>query len=574
MGKLIRLLAPYRLYVVLVMIFIFLQSIANLYLPTLMEKMVDNGVYSGHVRYILHVGGFMLLVSIAGVIFSILASLIAARTSANFGRLLRLRVFSHVENFTLHEFDKLGTASLITRTTNDITQVQQLVNMMLRLMVMAPLMCIGGILMAVYTDARLSLILVVVVPLLAAVILSVFSKSTRLFRSIQAKIDTLNRVLRENLTGIRVIRSFHKIRYEKIRFEAANEDLTGTSIRVNKLMAIMTPALTLIINAATIAIIWFGGERISHGQMEIGSLMAFIQYVLQIMMSLMMVTMVFFMVPRASACAVRINEVLEMDPEMPEVQTGIEKIKHGVVEFRNASFYYPGAENPAIANISFTAKPGETTAIIGGTGAGKSTLVQLIPRFYDVAEGSIIIDGVDVREMKQAYLRSFIGYVPQKAVLFSGSISENIQYGKENATENEVKYAAEVAQASEFIRDMNQGFDTFIEQGGINVSGGQKQRLSIARALARKPLIYIFDDSFSALDFRTDANLRAALKSETADSTVLIVAQRVSTILDADQIIVLSEGTIVGTGRHEELMETCEIYREIVNSQMSEEEIA
>ncbi len=447
--------------------------------------------------------------------------------------------------------------------------------MMLRMMVMAPLMCIGGIIMAVSKDATLSLVLVVIIPVLAAAIFAVARKGIPLFKAMQVKLDKLNLVLRESLTGVRVIRSFNRIDHEKRRFDQANLDLTDTAIKVNKIMASMMPLMMLILNFSTIAIIWFGGIRINDGNMQVGDLMAFIQYAMQILFSLIMVSMMFVMIPRASASTVRINEVLDTETAIGDaanVRHAAERRGH--VEFRDVTFSYPGAEQPALSGITFSAHPGEVTAIIGGTGSGKSTLVSLVMRFYDVERGSILIDGVDVRDMRQQDLRARIGYVPQKAVLFTGTVADNIRYGKEDASDEEVRHAAEIAQASEFILKMQDGFDSVIAQGGTNVSGGQKQRLSIARALVRKPQIYIFDDSFSALDYKTDAKLRAALRQETVDSTVIIVAQRVSTVMDADRIIVLDEGRIAGIGNHRELMNTCEVYREIVSSQLSEEEIA
>jgi ATP-binding cassette, subfamily B, multidrug efflux pump len=575
MIKLFRLVKPYKLSVFLVLLFVFLQSLSNLYLPTLMSDIVDKGVIKGDIPYILEIGGLMLLVAILGMGCSIVASLLASKVSSGFGKILRRQVFSHVEKFALHEFDNLGTSSLITRTTNDITQVQQLLNMSLRMMVMAPLMCIGGIIMAVLTDARLSLVIVVIIPVLSLVIISVLAKGIPLFRAMQKKIDTLNRVLRENLTGIRVVRSFNRIDYEKGRFGTANLDLTDTAIKVNKIMATMMPFMMLIINFSTIAVIWFGSIRVNNGYMQVGDLMAFIQYIMQILFSIMMVSMMFFMFPRASASAARINEVLGTRPEILDVDhVKNTDNRNGFVEFQNVSFYYPGAQEPALLNISLSAKPGEVTAIIGGTGAGKSTLVNLIPRLYDVSEGKVLVDGVDVRELAQENLRSKIGYVSQKSVLFSGSIADNIRYGKENATDEEVRRAADIAQATDFISEMEDGFDSALTQGGSNLSGGQKQRLAIARALIRQPEIIIFDDSFSALDFRTDAKLRLALQNVTGNATVFIVAQRVSTVMNADRIIVLDEGRIADIGRHAELMETCEIYREIVSSQLSEEESA
>jgi len=517
----------------------------------------------------------MLLVTAAGVIFSVAASYYSSTIAAGFGKRIRSKLFGHVEHFSLQEFDKIGTASLITRTTNDVTQVQQVLIMMLRMMVMAPMMCIGGIIIAVNKDATLSLIFVVVIPVLAGTILLIASKGVVLFKAMQIKVDKLNLVLREGLTGIRVIRSFNRTSFEQQRFRNANKDLTDTAIKVNKIMAFMMPIMMLILNFSSIAILWFGSIRISNDDMQIGDLMAFLQYAMQILFSLMMVAMMFIMVPRASVSAVRINEVLDMKPDIQDLEDAVHPSRSGgAVEFRDVTFSYPGAEKPALSTISLTALSGETTAIIGGTGSGKSTLVNLIPRFYDIQSGKILIDGLDVRSHTQQALRSKIGYVPQQSVLFTGTISENIKYGKEDATDEEVRHAAEIAQASAFISEMSDGFESIIAQGGTNVSGGQKQRLSIARALVRKPDIYIFDDSFSALDFKTDALLREALKKETLNAAVLIVAQRVSTVIHADKIVVLDEGVIAGIGTHSELMQTCDVYREIVSSQLSEEEIA
>lgn len=567
-------LRPYRLQVCAIVFFIFLLCLSNLYLPTLMSDIVDTGIIKGDVAYILRTGGFMLLVAILGTGCSVFASYLAAKVSTGFGRSLRGRVFAHVEQFAQHEFDKFGTSSLITRTTNDITQVQQVLMMMLRMMVMAPLTCIGGILMALSKNAQLSLIFVVTVPLLGLLIFVILKKGIRLFKSMQTKLDRLNRVLRESLTGIRVIRSFNRTEYESGRFREANRDLTDTAVKVNKIMAILMPMMMLVLNFSTIAILWFGAKQISDGDIQVGDLMAFLQYAMQILFAVMMVSMMFVMIPRASASALRIREVLDVEPGItsPTVETQVH-MNRGHVEFRNVTFHYPGAEQAALSNVSFEVQPGEITAVIGGTGSGKSTLVQLIPRFYDVTGGAIIVDGVDVRHLDQRTLRTKIGLVPQKAVLFSGTVSENIRFGKEDATDEEIQHAAQIAQAAQFVSEMKDGFDSVLSQGGTNVSGGQKQRLSIARALVRKPEIFIFDDSFSALDFKTDADLRRALRSEVADKSVIIIAQRVSTVMDADKIIVLDNGRIAGIGNHVELMKTCEIYREIVRSQLSEEEI-
>lgn len=574
MLKLVKFLKPYAGFVATVLILLFFQSMAELYLPTLMSDIVDKGIYNGDTNYILKIGGFMLLVAGGSALCTILASFISSKTASAFGRDIRRSIFTKAESFSLHEFDKVGTSSMITRTTNDITQVQQVMIMMMRFMISAPIMAIGGFLMALSKDRKLTLVFAVSIPVLISIIFVLAKKAIPLFKVMQVKIDKINQVLRENLTGIRVIRAFNRIDDEKQRFNEASLDLTKTAIRVNKMMAFVMPVMMLVMNFTSIAIIWFGGKRIDLGEMQVGDMMAFIQYAMQIMFSFLMLAMMFVMIPRAEASAVRINEVLDMEPEIVDPKNPNKADKsRGYVEFKNVTFSYPGAEKPAIENISFSAKPGETTAIIGGTGSGKSTLISLIPRFYDIQSGSILVDGVDVREMSQENLRSKIGFVPQKAVLFTGTIAENIRYGKEDATDEEVKHAAEVSQSDDFISKMKEGYDSLIAQGGNNVSGGQKQRLSIARALVRKPEIYIFDDSFSALDFKTDAKLRKALKNETKDSTVIIVAQRVSTVMDADRIIVLDEGKIAGIGTHKELLQSNEIYREIVASQLSEEEL-
>lgn len=583
MLRLFRFLKPYRIPVACVLFLVFLQTIAELFLPTLMASIVDTGIVHGDISHIIKIGSVMIGVAACGVVFSVVASFLSARVSAGFGRRVRGKVFSRVGHFTLQQFDQIGTASLITRTTNDINQVQQVLMMMMRMAVMAPMMCIGGIIMAISQDTQLSWVIVVVIPILTMAIFVIVRKSTPMFKAMQVKIDKLNLVLREALTGVRVIRSFNRTEHEKQRFDQANSDLTNTAIKVNQLMASMMPIMMIVMNFSTIAIIWFGGIRIDNGDMQVGSLMAFIQYAMQIMFSLMMVSMIMVTIPRASASAIRINEVLDLTSDMPDRAVGgndsvdtvpLTEQERGIIEFKEVTFSYPGAETPALSNISFRTQPGEVTAIIGGTGSGKSTLISLIPRFYDVDSGEITIGGQDIRDMTEEQLRAKIGFVAQNAVLFTGTIAENIRYGKEDATDEEVAHAAQIAQADDFISALQQKYDSTITQGGKNLSGGQKQRLSIARALVRKPEIYIFDDSFSALDFKTDAKLRQALKAETGQSTVFIVAQRVSTIIDADQIIVLDEGEIAGIGTHRSLMKTCTVYREIVSSQLSEEEIA
>jgi len=575
MIKLLRFLKPYRAVLVLIVALAFVQAMANLYLPTLMANIVDNGIVKNDISYIWRTGGIMLLVTMGGILAAIVGIFFSSRVATGFGKIIRARLFTHVHQFSLHEFDAVSTASLITRTTNDTTQVQQAMILMLNIMITAPFTLIAGIILALNQDVGLSWILVVAIPFLVASIVILMSKAIPMFRSMQVKLDKLNLILDEGLTGVRVVRAFDRQKYEEQRFDEANLELTDIAIRVNRLVAALMPIMMLVLNLSSIAILWFGSIRTNNGDMQIGALIAFLQYAMLILFALLMISMMFIMLPRAAASADRINEVLAIEPEIKDadrVKRADEK--KGYVEFQDVTFSYPGAEEPAISNISFSAAPGEVTAIIGGTGAGKSTLVSLIPRFYDIDSGRILVDGLDVREMAQEHLRSKIGFVPQKAVLFSGTIAENIRYGKDDASDQEIRYAAEVAQATEFISEMTDGFNSLIAQGGMNVSGGQKQRLSIARALVRKPEIYVFDDSFSALDFKTDARLRAALKQETHESTVLIVSQRVSTIMDADQIIVLDEGYIAGIGSHHELMKTSEVYREIVSSQLSLEEIA
>ncbi|MET4655655.1 ATP-binding cassette subfamily B multidrug efflux pump [Exiguobacterium sp. PvP048] len=574
MIKLLKNLTTYKWAVFTVLILVFAQSMSDLYLPTLMADIIDKGVVTGDTAYIWKIGAVMLGITGLGALAAIAASYYSSKAAMGLGRDIRRKVFNHVERFTLQEFDQLGTASLITRTTNDITQVQQVVIMMLRMVVSAPIMFVGGLIMAVSKDAKLSLVIVAAMPVLVISILLILWKGVPLFGQVQKRLDRLNLVLRENLTGIRVIRAFNRESQEKVRLTKANADLTDVSIKVNKIMAFLMPVMMLVMNLTVVGVIWFGGIRINNGGMQIGDLMAFIQYVMQIMFALVMASVMFVMIPRAAVSAKRINEVLEMEPTMVDAGTASADQERGTLVFDGVTFSYPGAEAPVLSDISFTARPGEITAVIGGTGSGKSTLVNLIPRFYDVTEGSIQVNGVDSQAVPQEELRSKIGFVPQKALLFTGTIAENIRFGKEDATDEEIRHAAQVAQATDFIERMPDRYESMIEQGGSNVSGGQKQRLSIARALVRKPDIYVFDDSFSALDFKTDATLRKALKQETQDATVLIVAQRVSTVMDADQIIVLEEGRVAGIGTHDELYETNEVYQEIVKSQLSEEEIA
>ncbi|EAD1799858.1 ABC transporter ATP-binding protein [Listeria monocytogenes] len=574
MMKLMKRLKPYWLSITAVLVLTFGQVIGQLYLPTLMSNIIDKGVVTGDTDYIWSTGMKMLLISFASVILSVIVVYLASRISMGFGKELRDKIFTKVEDFSLQEFDKVGTSSLITRTTNDVVQIQNVLYMMMRLMVMAPIMLLGGIIMAVGRDAKLSLIFVVVLPLLLLLVVILGGKAMPMFKSLQKKMDKLNRVIREGLTGIRVVRSFNRNEDELEKFEEANADYATTAIKVNRLLSLMSPLMMLLMNLTSIAIVWIGSIFIGNGDMQVGDLMAFIQYAMQIMMSFMMLSAVFIMIPRAGASAERINEVLDMNaeilnPENPKTSTPPAKLS-----FEHVTFRYEGAEKPVIEDITFEANAGETIAIIGSTGAGKSTLINMIPRFYDVESGVVKINGIDVREMDQSSLRQKIGLVPQKAVLFTGTIASNMRYGKEDATDEEIWEALRTAKAENFVSKLANGLGSRVEQGGNNFSGGQKQRLSIARSLIRKPEIYIFDDSFSALDFKTDAKLREALKAETTEAVTLIVAQRITSVVNSDQIIVMNEGKIAGMGTHEELKESNQIYQEIMRSQLSEEEIA
>ncbi|ADU29566.1 ABC transporter related protein [Evansella cellulosilytica DSM 2522] len=565
-------LKEYKWFVVLIILLTLMSTLLELLLPTLMANVVDIGIVNGDISYILSTGGVMIGISILAILITITVIFLAAKVGQGFGKMVRRDLFVHVQNFSLESFNKIGTASLITRTTNDIKQIQDVLNMMLQMMTRAPLMLIGGIILAVTREATLSLIFLVALPVLVLSIFLIARKAIPLFTTLQKRTDRLNLVIRESLTGVRVIRAFNRVEDEKERFSEANEAYRDTGIKVNRILAALFPVLMIIMNFTNIAIVWFGAIRIDQGAMQVGNMMAFLQYAMMILMSLVMLSITFIMIPRAQASAKRVNEVLQLkgtiaDPEGEEVDTG----QRGHVQFNDVTYRHAGAEKPAIQNISFQAKPGETTAIIGSTGAGKSTLIQLILRFYDPESGTILVDGVNTKEMTQKLLRQKIGYVPQKAALFNGTIAENIRYGKADAKDEEVLEALEIAQATDFVNEKKDGIHSILQQSGGNLSGGQKQRLSIARALIRKPEIYIFDDSFSALDYKTDAKLRKALKEKINDATMIYVGQRITTVKDADQILVLDHGDLVGIGTHEQLLTDNRVYQEIVESQQTEE---
>lgn len=574
--KLYRNLKPFVLLILGAIALTYLQVMANLELPNLMSNIVDNGIIKGDIAYIWKEGAYMLLIAGGGVICAVLASLMAVRTAVGLGRIVRNKVFDHVEHFSLHEFDKFGASTLLTRTTNDITQIQTSTIWLLTMIENALFTSVGALILAHASDPQLTRILYIALPVVALVIIVVTSLVVPLFGLVQKQIDKITRVVRENITGIRVVRAFNRIDHEKERFAQANADVTSTYIKVNRIMAVLMPLMMLLLNVVIVAVLWFGSKRIDTGNLSIGPMLAFMQYALQILVAMIMLTVLFIQLPRSAAASDRVMAVLETAPEIADAAETkqIPAMTRGQVRFDDVTFSYDGGEEPAINNVTFEAHPGETTAIIGGTGSGKTTLVSLIPRFYDVDSGKVLVDGVDVREVSQQELRSRIGFVPQKAMLFSGTVADNIRYGKADATDEEVVHAATVAQAAEFIDSMPDGYATLLSEGGLNLSGGQKQRLAMARSLVRKPEIYIFDDSFSALDFKTDANLRAALRGETKDATVIIVAQRVGSIMNADRIIVLNEGRVAGIGTHKELMIGCDVYREIVYSQLSEEELA
>ncbi len=558
-------------------VFMVIQVLADLYLPTLTSNIIDKGVAQGDVDYIWHTGFVMIGFSLISILAAIANTFFATRESQKLGKQLRTDVYKKSESLTKDAFDKYGTASLITRTTNDVTQIQMVTQMFLRMMINAPITLIGASILAYQKDHQLTKIFLVVIPVMIILIGGIMYFAVPLFKSMQKKTDRLNLVFREGLTGVRVIRAFDKTRFEENRFDLANKDYTNTAIKVNTIVALMMPMMTLIMSGTNVAITWFGGHYIADMTLEVGNLIAFMTYAMQILISFMMLSAIFIMVPRAQASADRINEVLDEkigihDPENPKTVSFAGK--NATLAFNHVNYRYHGAEKLALEDIDFQAKSGEIVAIIGGTGSGKTSLVNLIPRLYDIESGSIQINGTDISDMTQYNLRELMGFVPQKAVLFSGTIRDNMQYGKPDATDEMIWKALEIAQAKDFVSEMEDGLDSHVEQGGGNFSGGQRQRLAIARALVKTADIYVFDDSFSALDFKTDANLRQALKTNMKESITVLVAQRVSTVMDADMILVLDEGKLVGKGTHEELLATNETYQEIVHSQLREEDLA
>ncbi|MFJ3959247.1 ABC transporter ATP-binding protein [Arthrobacter sp. NPDC090010] len=566
---------PYLGHILAVVIFQLASTIAALYLPSLNAQIIDEGVSKGDTDYIWRTGGVMLAVAFVQVICAILGVYFGSKASMAIGRDLRGAVFHKVTSFSAQDVNKFGAPSLITRGTNDVQQVQMVILMGLNFMVSTPIMCIGGIIMALKEDISLSWLVWVSVPVLVAVVGYLVVRLMPLFRGMQSKIDRINAVLREQIIGIRVVRAFVREPYEKDRFGVANQDLTNVSLKIGALFVLMFPAIGMILHLSTAAVLWFGGHRVDQGDMQVGSLTAFLSYLLQILTAVMMGTFMAMMIPRASVCADRIGEVLDVEPSMKEPADPRQpEAMVGRVEFRDVTFAYPGAEEPVLSEVSFTAEPGQTVAIIGSTGSGKTTLVSLLSRLYDVAGGDVLLDGVPVTELARGEITKRVSMVPQKPYLFSGTIAENLRFGRTGAEEQELWDALSVAQGDDFVRAKSKGLESRVAQGGTNVSGGQRQRLCIARALVSRPKVYVFDDSFSALDVATDARLRAALKKNTRDATVIIVAQRVSTITEADQILVLDDGRIVDRGTHQELLETSPTYQEIVESQLSAEEAA
>ena len=575
MRLLRRYLQPYRSMIIATIVLATLGTMGALYLPSLNAAIIDDGVATGDTAFIWRTGGIMLAVSAVQIVCSIGSVYFGAKTAMAFGRDLRAAIFDRVLTFSARELNRFGAPSLITRNTNDVQQVQMLVVMSATVLLSAPITMIGGIIMAMREDVGLSWLVVVAVPVLAGSIWLVVRKLPPLFRTMQGRIDVVNRILREQITGIRVVRAFVREPYETARFEKASGELTESQTLVGQRFAMMFPIVMLVLNVSSVAVLWFGAQRVEAGTMQIGSLTAFLTYLIQILMSVMMATFLMMLLPRSIVCAERIGEVLDTDSSVVTAENPVVKLPQAsVVELADAEFTYPGAESPVLRGISFTARAGQTTAVVGSTGAGKTTLVSLLPRLFDATGGSVLVDGVDVREIEPELLWSRIGLVPQKPFLFSGTVASNLRYGKPDATEDELWHALRIAQAEGFVKAMDGQLDATIAQGGANVSGGQRQRLSIARALVKRPEIYVFDDSFSALDVSTDARLRAALRAETTGACVIIVAQRVATIRDADKILVLDDGQLIGSGTHDELLVTCPTYAEIVDSQLSAEEAA
>lgn len=576
MKNFLKFLKPYKWWVLLTIVFIALQSLSDLYLPDLNATIIDEGVMKGDVETILLFGGIMLLVALLVGVCTLGTTYFSTKASLAYGRDMRLALFTKVQSFSQSDLDHFGTPSLITRTTNDVNQLQQMMQMLLRTIITTPILLIGGIIMCLKQDVELSVILLFIIPIIAVLVVFTTRKSHPWFRKQQKQVDVLNQVLREKLSGIRVIRAFVRTDYEEQRYDRENKEMYRIAVHAHKLMTALMPLVSLVMNCATLAAYYMGALRIDSMGMEIGSLTAFVTYLAQILMSVMASSMMMNMIPRAMTSIGRISEVLDYVPSIQDTEQA-ERTELGVfesLEFRDVSFHYPEADRPVLEHISFTTKPGEITAIIGSTGSGKSTLVNLIPRIYDTTDGQILINGRDIKTLSQAQLREHLGVVPQKALLFDGTVATNLRYGKQDATEEEMWHALEVAQGKDFVSQMPNGLESSISQGGSNVSGGQRQRLAIARAIIRRPDVYIFDDSFSALDFKTDAKLRQALAKETKEAAVLIVAQRVTTVLNADRIVVLDEGRVAGIGTHKELMENCQVYKEIVLSQLSAEEVA
>ncbi|HWU32876.1 MAG TPA: ABC transporter ATP-binding protein [Marmoricola sp.] len=566
---------PYRRWIAAIVVLQFLSTLAMLFMPSMNANIIDKGVVTGDTNYIWREGGLMLLVALGQIICSIAAVWFSARTAMSFGRDVRAGLFHKVGSFSAREMNLFGAPSLITRETNDVQQVQMLVLMAGTLMVSAPIMMVGGIVMAMRENLGLSWLVAVILPILVAALSIVIYKMVPSSQRMQDRIDEVNRLLREQITGVRVVRAFVRERHETQRFADANQQLTDVATTAGRWMAAMFPIVMVVSNTALVALLWFGGHRVNDGHMQIGQLTAYISYVMQIVMSVMMSTFMLMMVPRSSVCAKRISEVLDADTSVELPENAITELpEHGTLRFDNVRFEYPGAAEPVLRDVSFEAKPGQTVALIGSTGAGKTTTVNLVPRLFDVTGGSVVVGGVDVREIEPDVLWSRLGLIPQKAFLFTGTIASNLRYGKPDATDEELWAALDIAQARDFVEELPEGLESTVSQGGSNFSGGQRQRLAIARAVVRRPEIYLFDDSFSALDLSTDARLRAALKPVTRDATVVIVAQRVSTIRDADLILVLEDGVVVGRGRHDELLADCETYQEIVRSQLRAEEAA